>query len=248
MRWDLIAAVLAGMFAIILAITVARARRVKRVHILGLCVLVPLSGFIGAWLFRAIENLLYYHNTGPIIGVGMRAYGLNVGALVAALMYVSFAKLSFWRLFDTVSPSIILFMAVYRFGCVVNGCCYGLPCDLPWAVIYTHPSSPAPLLTPVHPTQIYHLLWALIVLVAALILRKKFHTAGLLGLVTQILYFAGDFAVRLFRGDEPSVLGLSLSQITGLIFIAALLLFLFVRLETAGWNKDVDTVQLGRYI
>ena len=96
-------------------------------------------------------------------------------------------------------------------------------------------------MTPVHPTQLYHLLWAMMVFLAAWMLRKRFHTTGLLGLATQILYFAGDFAVRLFRGDEPSVLGLSLSQITGLIFTVTALLFLFMRLETTARKQDIDT-------
>jgi phosphatidylglycerol:prolipoprotein diacylglycerol transferase len=37
---------------------------------------------------------------------------------------------------DLVTPGLILGMALGRFGCFLNGCCYGGPSDLPWAVTF----------------------------------------------------------------------------------------------------------------
>ena len=232
-EWDLIVGVLAAMLALLLFVTEASNFRLQKVHIFALCVLIPLSGFIGARLFFIIENLLFYHDTGPIIGPGLRAYGLFIGAVVAGPIYARITRIPLWQLSDIGIPCLILFMAVYRVGCVLVGCCYGLPCDLPWAVMYINPSSAAPLRMPIHPTQLYHLVWTMLVFVVVWMLRKRFSTAGLLTLVALILYSVGDFAIRLFRGNEPSLLGLALSQVTGLIIVVVAVSLLILRLKTA---------------
>jgi len=130
---------------------------------------------------------------------------------------------------------------VYRIGCVLMGCCYGLPCDKPWAVIYNNPSSVAPLGTPIYPTQLFHLIWNVIVLVVVWLLRKRFKIPGALGLFAWILYFLGDFVIRFFRGNEPVVLVLSLSGITDLILVVAAAYLLFLRFKTAVPKEEVDS-------
>ena len=46
-----------------------------------------------------------------------------------------------------------------RFGCLLAGCCYGRPSDVPWAITFTDPVAAAnvgtPLGIPLHPTQLY---------------------------------------------------------------------------------------------
>jgi phosphatidylglycerol:prolipoprotein diacylglycerol transferase len=123
---------------------------------------------------------------------------------------------------------------------VLVGCCYGLPCDPRWAVVYINPNSLAPLGTPIYPTQLYHLIWNVIVLALVWALWKRFKVAGTLGLFGWILYFSGDFVIRFFRGNEPPVLGLSLSEITALLIIGAAAYFLILRLKNAPRKKDID--------
>ena len=37
---------------------------------------------------------------------------------------------------DLVAPSLMLGLAIGRIGCLLNGCCFGGLCDLPWAVTF----------------------------------------------------------------------------------------------------------------
>lgn len=233
--------VAAAIVALPLFLVMARRIGLKKVQIIWLFFLTIVTGYIGALLFSIIENLIVYRDTGIFINFAVRADGLPIAVTILLLIYAKVTKLSFWQLLDIGAPCLILYMAVYRIGCVLVGCCYGLPCNQPWAVIYNNPNSPAPLGTPIYPTQFYHLIWNVVVLAIVWIFRKRFKVAGELGLVAWILYFMGDFAIRFFRGNEPPVLGLSLSEITDLTIIVAAAYFLILRLKTGVRKEEIDS-------
>lgn len=237
--WGIIMAVAAGIVALLLFVVMARRSGLQKVHILWLCFLTVIFGYFGALLFSFIENLIVYHDI--IINFGLRADGLPIAVTILILIYAKVTKVPFWQLFDIGIPCLILYMAVYRIGCVLVGCCYGLPCNQPWAVIYNNPNSPAPLGTPIYPTQFFHLIWNVLVLVILWIFRKRFKVPGTLGLVAWMLYFLGDFPIRFFRGNEPPILGLSLTEITDLVLIAVAAYFLILRLKTAVLKEAVDS-------
>jgi len=52
---------------------------------------------------------------------------------------------------DLIAPSVMLGYAIGRIGCFFNGCCYGAPTNLPWAVSFNING----VMTPSHPTQLY---------------------------------------------------------------------------------------------
>jgi phosphatidylglycerol---prolipoprotein diacylglyceryl transferase len=237
--WGIIMAVAAGIVALPLFIAMARRIGLQKVHMIWLVFFTVVTGYVGALLFSFIENLIVYHDI--IINFGLRADGLPIAVTIFLLIYAKVTKLPFWQLLDIGAPCLILYMAVYRIGCVLVGCCYGLPCNQPWAVIYNNPNSPAPLGTPIYPTQFFHLIWNVLVLAILWIFRKRFKIAGTLGLVGWMLYFLGDFPIRFFRGNEPPVLGLSLTEITDLVTIAAAVYFLILRLKTGAQKEAVDS-------
>jgi phosphatidylglycerol:prolipoprotein diacylglycerol transferase len=138
---------------------------------------------------------------------GLVFYGGLVGASVAALIYMQIRKLPLWKVADVLAPSIALGSVFGRLGCLMNGCCYGRACDLPWAITFpsgsneTHPvGQPA---TPVHPTQIYDSLLnlALYIALAWLYRRKKFD-GQVFGLYLVGYAILRSF-VEAFRGDYP---------------------------------------------
>lgn len=57
--------------------------------------------------------------------------------------------------FDLAALHAPIIQAFARIGCFLAGCCYGLPSTLPWAVVFTDASCPAPCNIPLHPTQLY---------------------------------------------------------------------------------------------
>jgi phosphatidylglycerol---prolipoprotein diacylglyceryl transferase len=115
---------------------------------------------------------------------------------------------------------------------LLNGCCYGRPCDLPWAIRFpvghaTHP--PGAAATPVHPTQIYDSLLnlGLYLGLAWLYRRKKFD--GQVFATYLMGYAVTRSVVELFRGDYDQAHlhgGLTPAHLLGLgIFAAGVALF-----------------------
>jgi phosphatidylglycerol:prolipoprotein diacylglycerol transferase len=132
---------------------------------------------------------------------GLVYYGGFIGSSLATILYARFKALPLWRLSDVLSPSIALGSVFGRVGCLMNGCCYGRECHLPWAIHFpaghqTYPHG-------VHPTQVYDSLLNLALYLALVWLyrRKKFD--GEVFAAFLIGYAAFRFLVELFRGDYP---------------------------------------------
>ncbi len=90
---------------------------------------------------------------------GLVYYGGFIGAALAAVIYLLWKKMPVWKTADVLAPSIALGSVFGRVGCLLNGCCYGRPTDVPWAITFTNPLahelSGTPLNVPLHPTEIY---------------------------------------------------------------------------------------------
>jgi phosphatidylglycerol:prolipoprotein diacylglycerol transferase len=239
--WGIIMGVVAAMVALPLFISMARRIGLQKGHIIWLFFLTIVTGYMGALIFSIVENLIVYQNIGVFTNFGVRADGLPIAVTILILIYAKITKRSFWPLLDIGAPCLILYMAVYRIGCVLVGCCYGLPYNGPLAVVYNNPNSPAPLGMPIYPTQIFHLIWNVLVLVILWIFRKRFSVSGELGLAGWMLYFLGDFVIRFFRGNEPAVLGLSLSEITDLMVVFIAAYFLILRFKTPVRMEEIDS-------
>lgn len=139
---------------------------------------------------------------------GLVFYGGLIGASLACILYVRLKKVPLWKMADILAPSIALGYVFGRMGCLLNGCCYGKACEMPWAIRYpvgheTHPvSGPA---TPVHPTQIYDSLLSLGLYLglAWLYRRKKFD--GQVFATYLMCYAVTRSIVEIFRGDYSQV-------------------------------------------
>jgi len=133
---------------------------------------------------------------------------------------------------DAAAIGTPLAIAIGRVGCTLNGCCYGLPApDLPWAVVYTHPNSIAPLNTPIHPTQIYHLLWGLIVFGIVWRFRDKLKPEGSLFFFFICIFTIGDFALRFLRDEEPWLWSFRAAQLVDLAVLVIFVPWLIIRLR-----------------
>lgn len=133
---------------------------------------------------------------------GLVFHGGLVGATVAALIYLRVRRLPVWKFADALAPGIALGSFIGRFGCLMNGCCFGSPTGLPWAIHFpvTHETHGAG----VHPVQIYDSLVNLgfAVFLAWLYRRRKFD--GQVFATYLVGYAALRSFVEIFRGDYPS--------------------------------------------
>jgi len=130
---------------------------------------------------------------------GLVFYGGLIGAALACVLFVQFKKLPLWKIAGITAPSIALGFAIGRFGCLMNGCCYGRHCDLPWAIHF--PKDHATSGDAVHPTQIYDALFALGLsfALAWLFRRRKFD--GQVFAAFLVGYAVCRSVTELFRGD-----------------------------------------------
>ncbi len=139
---------------------------------------------------------------------GLVFYGGLIGASLTIILYARVRHVPLWKLADVMAPSIPLGYVFGRLGCLMNGCCYGTKCDLPWAITYPrgHETFPAGAEQgmPVHPTQIYDSLLSLVLylFLAWLFRRKKFD--GQIFAVYLVCYAFTRSFVEYFRGDYNS--------------------------------------------
>src|SRR5882724_2736704 len=171
---------------------------------------------------------------------GLVYYGGLIGATIAGMIYIRWKKMPLWKTADVLAPSIALGSFFGRAGCLLNGCCYGRPTDLPWAIQFPNGSAAwdqqfhegltgaySPSL-PVHPTEIYDALlnFALYLFLAWLFRRKKFD--GQIFATYLICYAVTRGIVEIFRGDYTNLhyhFGLTPAQWIGVpIFVAGLAL------------------------
>jgi phosphatidylglycerol:prolipoprotein diacylglycerol transferase len=168
------------------------------------------GAIVGARLVFVLTYWREYFSGQPIWEVlmirhgGLVYYGGLIGGATACILYARVKRLPLWKLADILAPSIPLGYVFGRIGCLLNGCCYGRPCDLPWAIRFpvehnTHPAGqPA---TPVHPVQLYDSLLnlGLYLGLAWLYRRKKFD--GQVFSVYLMGYAVTRSIVETFRGD-----------------------------------------------
>src|SRR5437899_9922706 len=92
---------------------------------------------------------------------GLVYYGGLIGASLGCILYARWKKVPLWKLADIMAPSIALGYVFGRIGCLMNGCCYGRACSLPWAISYPAGNPLGSPTSPVHPTQVYESLLSL---------------------------------------------------------------------------------------
>ena len=205
--------------------------------IYSICLSGIAGGLIGGRLAYVFYNWEHFiANPREIIGFqGLAQNGMIIGIIVAALIYMWVTRMRFSMLLsmgDALAVGAPLALAIGRIGCTINGCCYGIPApDLPWAIVYTHPDSLAPLGVPTHPTPIYHLLWNLIVFAIVWRFRGKLKPEGSLFFFFLCILAVGDFGIRFLRTDIPVLGWLRQAQVLDLGILAVFLPWLIVKLR-----------------
>ncbi len=212
------------------------------VNVVGMSLSLIIGAIIGGRFMYTVDNWSYYleHPEKIISLEGMVIYGALFGAVAAVASYIGIKRLPLWRCGDGIAPGAMLGMAVYRIGCIINGCCYGIPSDLPWAVVYTHPDTQAPFGKLLHPTQIYHLTLSLLAFAVLYRLQRRLKPEGSLYLLMLILFAATDLPVRFFRVEPPFLLGIKLSIIVDALILLVTVPWFIIRLSSAK-NRNAIT-------
>ncbi len=242
---------LIGAIIVVIAVGIIGLRRVgislAPRNIIGMSLSFIIGLVVGARLFYVIDNWSYYleHPQAIFSLAGIVIYGAVIGSVIAIAIYARIGKLSFWRWGDAIAPGAMLGMALYRVGCIFNGCCFGLEAHLPWSVVYTSAQSHAPFGKLLHPTQMYHLLLGLLAFAALWPLQRRLKTEGSLFLLWLILFAATDLPVRFFRVAETFFLGIQLAVIVDVVILAVTIPWFVTRICSANHPDTTTTLQPG---
>ncbi len=210
-------------------------------RVLDLSLYILASAILGAKLLLVIVEWKHY-TTQPkdlieVLRSGGVFYGGFICATVVGIWYMRKHRLPAWKIADMGAPSIALGEAIGRLGCLAAGCCYGKECSAPWAVTFhdpfAHDNVGTPLNVPLHPTQIYLSVNALVIfLVLQWAYRRKTFDGEVFWLYV-LLYSITRGIIEIWRGDIvrgfviPGIL--STSQFIGVLaalFSASMLLIL----------------------
>lgn len=105
--------------------------------------------------------------------------------------------ISRFQMYDVAAFAVLMALPIGRVGCYLNGCCYGGPTELPWAMwLNTREHGLAGL----HPTSLYEMIYSFL-LCGVLWSRRKKAFEG--QIASHYLIFAplGRFFLEFFRGD-----------------------------------------------
>lgn len=236
---------LAFIMGIFLAIKKAEKKGIDSNTIVNLAFIVMISAIVGSRLFyvlfhlsefkgRWIYTFLPIQPDGTIGLGGLIFLGGFIGALLSGAIYVYRKELSFWKVVDSVAPSLALGLFFGRIGCFLNGCCYGKACDLPWGVGFPSDSPAGYQMgnTPIHPTQLYSSAYSLIIFAILMLLDKKKHFDGFLFGVFLVLYGVSRFIVDFFRFYESQMFlidGIGFNQLLSLLLLTSGITFLLLK-------------------
>jgi len=236
----LAAAYLAG-----LQLAVVRARRagVDPAKIMDLGIYLIIAALVGAKLMLVVVDFRYFtSHPGEVLSL-VRAGGVFYGGLILSfavgMWLIGRYRLPVWSTADLYAPGIALGHVIGRLGCLMAGCCYGRPTDLPWGITFTSPvaadNAGTPLNEALHPTQLYDAGAEMLILIILLALERRGRPyAGRTFWLYILLYAISRFIVEMFRGDpRGTIAGVSTSQFVSLVTLPIAVIML-IRLRRAG--------------
>jgi phosphatidylglycerol:prolipoprotein diacylglycerol transferase len=230
--WGLIVAI-----GIIIAL-ILMLREAKRKKVIGeaesLIAYIAIASIIGARLAYVAVNPSEFSDIISIFKIwngGVISWGFLIGGIIGAFAFKFLKKEKIYDLLDLMAPYFILAIAIGRIGCFLRGCCFGMPTDLPWGVIYTGENSLSGNIL-VHPTQLYHAIADFIIFFVLKSRKKKTF------LLFLILYSLERFFIDFLRFHLPGEY-IGTITITQIIFIVifAIALWLFVRKNKSNQKK-----------
>lgn len=153
---------------------------------------------------------------------GLVLIGGMFGSAVGFFTFCHLKKVAPLPLLDIITPSIFIGIGFGRIGCLLNGCCFGDRCDLPWAIYFPQGSTTFNILAmrgfvdagaqytiPLHPTQIYSSINGFVLAtVTAYFFWRRQHPGDVFALGC-ILYPITRIMLEFIRADEMGQFGTS---------------------------------------
>ena len=217
-------------------------------NVFSLLMWALISGYIGSKLLFIITILPDIINGTAVLEnilSGWVVYGGIIGGVAGILLMCRIKKIDFWRYIDLTAPSMAIAQGFGRIGCLLAGCCYGIPTDSAFAITF-HNSHYAPNNIPLVPTQIISSVLDFINALILLWLDRNKKCEGQTMAWYLIFYSIGRFALEYLRGDldRGSVGILSTSQFISIFTLIFGIVILVVRTRLYN-NKNAKNAVKG---
>ena len=204
------------------ATRVCRKRGIEPERVYDLALIVLLSGVVGARLVFILINpdTESFREFFAVWQGGLSFHGGVAFALLCGYLYTRRAGLGFWKCADLLAPSGAIGYGFTRIGCFLNGCCYGAPCSLPWAVRFNEHGVLTP---PSHPTQIYASLASFAIFFLLTRLERQQRAPGFVFISYLALYSVYRFLIEYLRAGYSAQFwfgGLTQAQIASAAIFA----------------------------
>jgi phosphatidylglycerol---prolipoprotein diacylglyceryl transferase len=201
-------AFLAGMKAMM---TLAKRRGLPEEPLSNLAVYSALAGLAGAKLFMFLFDWqLYAAHPSEIFSMAtLRAAGVYQGGFLLAIAfgvwYLRQQRLPVLTVLDCAAPGVAIGHAIGRLGCFAAGCCWGIVCQRPWAVVYRDAlageMSGVPLGIPLHPAQLYEAIGNLLLFLLSWRLADKLRNGRLFA------FYLASYSVLRFGVESGDIGG-----------------------------------------
>jgi phosphatidylglycerol:prolipoprotein diacylglycerol transferase len=103
-----------------------------------------IGGVFGARVFYVLHHLSDFKqdptDVFKIWNGGLELLGGVILAVAIIISYLIYHKLPIRKYLDILAIGLMLALTFGRIGCFLNGCCFGKPTDLPWAVRFPYNS------------------------------------------------------------------------------------------------------------
>ncbi len=212
--------------AILLTVWLGSGEGVPPQRVMDIAFMGIVWAIIGSRVFYVLLNLEYYRrhplDMFKLWQGGLVFSGGLVVAVLALIWYLKRRRMPVLSTADLMAPGLALGQGIGRIGCFFAGCCYGRPSDIPWAVVFTHPNSLAPLYTPIHPTQAYAALGGIVLFGILMILRKRRAVYGQGFIWYMILHSTLRLLEERFRGDYRGLVPGTEMSVTQLLTLMVL--------------------------
>lgn len=173
----------------------------------------------GALIGGALGGKLPFVGTKPLgwldLGTWLQDGKTIVAALIGAYLAVEGTK---WLLDirvktgDTFALPLALALAIGRWGCFFNGCCYGIATTLPWGVYFRVKTAAGYQMQRCHPTQIYESLFHFTMALVLWQLMQRGLFVGQRLKIYLIAYGVYRFLTEYIRPEPAWWLGLTFYQ------------------------------------
>lgn len=169
----------------------------RLVPALPFCLLfgVVFAGFSDTLFHDGFQAVLHHP-----FGRGVNYFGWLFGCVIFLFVFGRLSRISATALLEVFVPACLPAQAIGRIGCFLGGCCYGMPVDPAWGVVYPEGSLPFSVYgaIPLVPVQLYEAGWLFFAFAVVRVFVRQGCRAG----VSLMAMGVGRFALEFLRGDS----------------------------------------------